>query len=56
MVAMKPWLKGFACHINLDAGIFIMAGAAIILITLLTVSYQSVRRALMNPVKSLKTE
>jgi hypothetical protein len=36
--------------------VFIIAGVALILLTLLTVSYQSLKAALMNPVKSLRTE
>ena len=53
---MSDWLKNFAYHINLGIQIFILAGGAAALIALLTVSYQAIRAALMNPVKSLKTE
>jgi len=50
------WLQSFAYRISVGAGIFLMAGTAIILITLLTVSFQSVKAAVANPVKSLRTE
>jgi ABC-type antimicrobial peptide transport system permease subunit len=55
-VAMNAWLDGFAYRIVIGADVFIMAGVAIILLTLATVSYQSLRAALMNPVNSLRTE
>lgn len=53
---MSNWLQGFSYRVNIGAGIFVLAGAATILITLLTISYQAIKAALMNPVKSLKTE
>lgn len=53
---MSEWLKGFAYRINIDAGVFLVAGFSIIVITLLTISFQSIRAALANPVKSLRTE
>lgn len=54
--ATAQWLKGFAYSIRIDAGIFLMAGVSIILLTFLTISFQSVKAALANPVKSLKSE
>jgi ABC-type antimicrobial peptide transport system permease subunit len=50
------WLKGFAYRINIGAGVFVIAGLLIILITFVTISFQSIKAALANPVKSLKTE
>lgn len=55
-IAMNAWLDGFAYRINIGADVFIIAGVALVLLTLLTVSYQSLKAALMNPVKSLRTE
>jgi putative ABC transport system permease protein len=49
-------LKGFAYHIHIDAGIFILAAAFIIGLAFLTISFQSVKAALMNPVNSLRSE
>lgn len=50
------WLQGFAYHISIPVWVFVVTGAGALLITLLTVSYQSLRAALVNPVKSLKSE
>ncbi len=49
-------LMSFAYRIPLGADIFLIAGVSIMLITLLTISFQSLRAALANPVKSLKAE
>jgi len=53
---MHRWLESFAYRVPISAIIFIIAGGSIILITLLTISFQSIKAALANPVKSLKTE
>jgi putative ABC transport system permease protein len=53
---MDQWLQNYALHTSLSAWIFVVAGVGLLLVTLATVSYQSVRAALMNPVKSLRTE
>lgn len=54
--AMQKWLQDFANRTDLNWWIFALAGLLLVVIALLTVSYQSIRAALMNPVKSLKTE
>ncbi len=54
--ATHKWLQEYAYHINVEWWVFGLAGAAAIVIALLTISYQAVRAALMNPVKSLRTE
>lgn len=53
---MNNWLSGFAYHTDLSAWIFIIAGILAIAIALATVSFQSVKAALANPVNSLKAE
>ncbi|SFE30606.1 duplicated orphan permease [Chitinophaga sp. CF118] len=53
---MSTWLQNYAYRVSIHWWVFIAAGAAAVLISLLTVSYQSVRAALMDPVKSLKTD
>jgi putative ABC transport system permease protein len=53
---MNDWLQGFAYKTDIGAGIFVIAGILAISIALLTVLYQAIRAALMNPVKSLKSE
>ena len=55
-LAMNQWLQGFVYHINIGWKSFALAGICTVLITLLTVSYQAIRAALTNPVKSLRTE
>jgi len=55
-LAMHEWLQSFAYRINIGAGVFIIAGLSVMVITLLTISYQAIRAALANPVKSLRTE
>src|SRR5688572_570829 len=54
--ATNKWLQEYAYHINVQWWVFGLAGAAAILIALITVSYQALRAALTNPVKSLRTE
>ena len=53
---MNAWLQNYAYHPKLSAWIFILAGLAAIFISLLTVSYQSIKAALLNPAKTLKAE
>jgi len=53
---MKNWLSNFAFRIELHWWIMAMGGVSILIITLLTVGYKVVVAALMNPVKSLKTD
>jgi putative ABC transport system permease protein len=53
---MAEWLKDFAYHISIQWWIFAATGIVAIVIALLTISYQAIRAALVNPVKSLKAE
>jgi putative ABC transport system permease protein len=53
---MFNWLQKYSYHTGLSWWIFAVTAAGAIIITLLTVSYQSIKAALMNPVKSLKSE
>ena len=53
---MNRWLRDFAYRIDIDWGIFALAGMLAVGIALLTVSFQSIKAALMNPVKSLRSE
>jgi ABC-type antimicrobial peptide transport system permease subunit len=50
------WLQDFAYRININGWIFAGAGSAVIFIALITVSFQSIKTALANPVKSLRLE
>ena len=53
---MKNWLQGYQYHTEINAWIFAAAAAGAMAITLLTVSYQGIKAALANPVKSLRSE
>jgi ABC-type antimicrobial peptide transport system permease subunit len=53
---MQNWLLNYDYRTAISAWIFLAAGAGALLINLLTVSFQAIRAALMNPVRSLRTE
>ena len=54
--AMNKWLEDFAYRIHIAWWVFPVAGIAALVIALLTVSFQAIKAALANPVKSLRTE
>jgi putative ABC transport system permease protein len=54
--AMHKWLQDFAYRIDISWWVFVLAGFIAILVAFVTVSFQSVRAALANPVKSLRSE
>jgi putative ABC transport system permease protein len=54
--AMNKWLQDFAYPTTINWWIFALAGLATLIIALFTVSFQSIKSALMNPVKSLRSE
>ena len=54
--AANEWLKEFAYHIEVRWWVFVGAGMIALLIALLTVSFQAIRAAIANPVRSLRTE
>jgi putative ABC transport system permease protein len=53
---MNKWLEDFAYKINIGWWVFAVAGLVTVGIALLTVSYQAIKAAIVNPVKSLRTE
>ncbi|HEV7781895.1 MAG TPA: ABC transporter permease [Chitinophagaceae bacterium] len=53
---MNKWLQDFAYRIHMSWWIFIAAGLVALLIALVTVSFQAIKAAISNPVKSLRTE
>jgi ABC-type antimicrobial peptide transport system permease subunit len=53
---MSKWLLNYNYHIEIAWWIFLLAGVIAVLITLVTVSFQSVKAALTNPIKSLRSE
>jgi ABC-type antimicrobial peptide transport system permease subunit len=54
--AMSKWLKGYDYHIDIHLWVFAAAGMTAAVIALITVSYQAIKAALANPVKSLRSE
>ena len=54
--AMHRWLNDFAYRVNIGWSVFVVAGIIAMLIALLTISFQSIKAAIANPVKSLRTE
>jgi putative ABC transport system permease protein len=55
-IGMHRWLQSYQYHAPLSWWIFASAGMGILMITLVTVSFQSLKAAFMNPVRSLRTE
>ena len=53
---MHNWLQGYEYRITISWAIFLIAGFLAIVIALLTVSFQAIKAAIANPVKSLRTE
>jgi len=53
---MDRWLQNFAYHTSISMSVFVIAGAAVLLIAVLTVSIQTLRAALSNPVDALRYE
>jgi len=53
---MNDWLQGFAYRITIAPFVFVTAGVSVLMITLITISVQSIKAAMANPVKSLRTE
>lgn len=53
---MNKWLEAYPYKIVIGPGIFAFAGITILTITILTVSFQSIKAAMANPMKSLRTE
>ncbi|HLX67284.1 MAG TPA: ABC transporter permease [Puia sp.] len=54
--AMHQWLQNYAIHTPLSWWVFAASGLGVLAVTLLTVSFQSIKAAMMNPVRSLRSE
>jgi putative ABC transport system permease protein len=54
--SMSKWLLDFAFRINISWWMFLIAGVIALLIAFATISFQSIKAALANPVKSLRSE
>jgi putative ABC transport system permease protein len=53
---LQGWLQKYDYHIKIGSGVFILSAFGAILITLITISFQAIKAALANPVRSLKSE
>jgi ABC-type antimicrobial peptide transport system permease subunit len=53
---IESWLQKYSYRTEVNEWVFILSGLGALLITLLTVSYQSIKAALANPVNSLRSE
>ncbi|WDF54831.1 ABC transporter permease [Mucilaginibacter sp. KACC 22063] len=53
---LSGWLKGYVYHTEISWWVFILASVGAVAITILTVSFQAIKAALANPIKSLRTE
>jgi len=53
---MNCWLQGFAYRVNISPMVFVVSGFSVVLITLITISFQSIKAAVANPVNSLRSE
>jgi putative ABC transport system permease protein len=56
LFAMTKWVQGFAYRITISWWVFVCSGLIAIVIALATISYQALKAAMVNPVKSLKSE
>jgi putative ABC transport system permease protein len=54
--ATNKWLQNFAYRINIHWWVFVLAALLTVIIALVTVSFQAIKAAIANPVKSLRTE
>ncbi len=54
--AMNKWLQDFAYRISIQWWVFLLAGSIALVVAAITISFQSVKAALANPVKSLRSE
>ena len=53
---MNNWLQEYAYRIEIGSSVFLLAGAMAILIALITISFQAIKAALTNPIRSLRSE
>ncbi|MDN3655940.1 ABC transporter permease [Ferruginibacter paludis] len=56
MYFLQHWLQQYQYRINIGAGVFIVSAMMAIFITVVTVSFQAIKAAVLNPVKSLRSE
>jgi putative ABC transport system permease protein len=54
--SMNKWLDDFAYRVNIGVGVFVMAALIAVFVAMITISWQSLKAALANPVKALRNE
>jgi putative ABC transport system permease protein len=54
--AMHKWLEDFAYRIDIRLSVFVLTAMLSVFIALITISFQSIKAAIANPVKSLRSE
>jgi len=54
--AAHQWLQSFAYRINVSPAVFVITSVAVVIVTIITISFQAIKAAIANPVKSLRTE
>jgi putative ABC transport system permease protein len=55
-LAMSSWLKSFSFRIGISGWYLLLAGGAAVVIAIVTISFEAIRVAIANPVKSLRSE
>jgi putative ABC transport system permease protein len=55
-LVMQKWLQGYAYRQNIQLWVFVLTALAAVVIAMITVSFQSIKTAIANPVDSLKEE
>ncbi|TVP47354.1 MAG: FtsX-like permease family protein [Mongoliibacter sp.] len=55
-ILMNQWLEDFAHRINIGLGVFILTGSVVVLVALVSISFQTIRAAMSNPIKSIRSE
>ncbi|MCY1311226.1 hypothetical protein D9M70_615070 [compost metagenome] len=53
---MNQWLENYSYRIQISLWIFVIVAVCIVVVTIFTVSIQAIRAALMNPVRSIRTD
>jgi ABC-type antimicrobial peptide transport system permease subunit len=53
---LHNWLMNYDYRISIGAGVFVLSALMALIITIITISFQSIKAAIANPVKSLRTE
>jgi len=53
---LHNWLQQYSYRVDMGAGVFLSAGLLAVMVTLATISWQAIRAAMANPIKSLRTE